>query len=303
MDKRKDTSAEYQDRSTYNPLFPLFIYYDLLRPSGSVGLHWHDEIELVTVLKGDVELQYEGQIIRLEKDDIAFMNSSCVHGYHASHSSKCIPLVRPILISPSLLSSNGYDIIQSKYISPMLSGDLNTPVILSHTDSNNAEIKGILDAIADLYSGGLYGHEIKIKAHLYDLMYKLILPSKGKWEESYVATSRNKADSERFKKVLAYIHEHYTEKIRVRDLAEYMHMSEGHFSRYFKKMAQKTPIEYINEYKISEAAKMLRETDKKEIEIALDIGFDNFSYFISIFKSIVHCTPSQYRKNERLQVQ
>lgn len=296
-------SAEHQDRSTYNPLFPLFIYYDLLHPSVRVGLHWHDEIELVTVLRGDVELQYEGHIIFLSKDDVAFMNSSCVHGYRASPASEAIPLVRPILISPSLLSSNGYDIIQSKYIYPLLSGELNIPVILSHDDPASCEIKQTLDAIADLFSTGAYGHEIKIKALLYDLLFQLLMPSKGRWEESNVATSRNKSDSERFKKVLAYIHEHYNEKIHVRDLAEYLHMSEGHFSRYFKKMAQKTAIAYINEYKISEAAKMLRETDKKEIEIALDIGFDNFSYFISIFKSIVHCTPSQYRKNERLQVQ
>lgn len=303
MEKRNAFAAEYQDRSTYNPLFPLFIYYDLLRPSGNVGLHWHDEIELVTVLRGQVDLQYESQTICLKKDDIVFINSSSLHGYRANPQSDSVPLVRPILISPSLLSSNGYDIIQSKYIGPLLSGELHLPAVLSFEEHESKEIKQVLDEIADLFSVGAYGHEIKIKSCLYDLLFRLLLPSKGEWEECYVGTNQNRADSERFKMVLNYIYDHYDEKIRIKELADYMHMSEGHFSRYFKRMAQKTPIGYINEYKISEAAKMLRETDKKEIEIALDIGFDNFSYFISIFKSIVHCTPSQYRKNERLQVQ
>ena len=303
MERNGSFLAQYQDRSTYNPLFPLFIYYDLLQPSNSIGLHWHDEIELVTVLRGKVDLQYESQLIHLEKNDLAFVNSSCLHGYHANPDSETIPLVRPILISPNLLSSNGYDIVQNKYISPLLSGELNLPTVLPAGDPATREIKELLDRIADLYSEGSYGHEIKIKADLYDLLFRLLLPSESKWEECSSATNRSKVDSERFKQVLTFIYAHYNEKIHIRDMADFMHMSEGHFSRYFKRMTQKTPIQYINEYKISEAAKLLRETDKKEIEIALDIGFDNFSYFISIFKRIVHCTPSQYRKNERLQVQ
>ncbi len=303
MDRARSFPAEYQDRSTYNPLFPLFIYYDLLRPSGSVGLHWHDEIELVSVLRGHVDLLYESQVIQLKKNDIAFINSSRIHGYHASDDSDVIPLVRPILINPSLLSSNGYDIVQNKYISPLLTGELNLPTVLPADDPATGSIRKLLDRIADMFSEGAYGHEIQIKACLYDLLFQLLLPSKGNWTECSVASERNKVDSERFNQVLTFIYSHFNEKIRIRDMADFMHMSEGHFSRYFKRMTQKTPIEYINEYKISEAAKLLRETDKKEIEIALDLGFDNFSYFINIFKRVVHCTPSQYRKNEQLQVQ
>ena len=241
--------------------------------------------------------------IKLKKNDIAFINSSRIHGYHASDDSDVIPLVRPILINPSLLSSNGYDIVQNKYISPLLTGELNLPIVLPADDPATVSIRKLLDRIADMFSEGAYGHEIQIKACLYDLLFQLLLPSKGNWTECSVASERSKVDSERFKQVLTFIYGHFNEKIRSRDMAEFMHMSEGHFSRYFKRMTQKTPIEYINEYKISEAAKLLRETDKKEIEIALDLGFDNFSYFISIFKRVVHCTPSQYRKNEQIQVQ
>lgn len=79
-------------------------------------------------------------------------------------------------------------------------------------------------------------------------------------------------------------------------MAAHLNVSEGHFNRFFKKMVNKTPIEFINRYKISEAAKILRDTDKKEAVVAAEVGFDNISYFINTFKSVVHCTPSQYRK-------
>lgn len=295
--------AEYQDRSTYNPLFPLFIYYDLLSTPGGVRLHWHEEIEFLSVLRGKVDLQYGSQNIVLQKGDMAFLNSSILHGYRPNPDSDTIPLVRPILINPSLLTSNGYDIIQSKYISPLLAGEINPPMVLRAEDDASAEIGRMLDLIAHYLSEGTYGHEIMIKSCVFNLLAALLLPCKDKQNENSTRAEHSKVDSDRFKKLLVYIYENYNRKITITDLAEYMNMSEGHFSRFFKKMANKTAIEYINEYKISQAAKMLQETDKKEIEIAMDIGFDNFSYFISTFKSIVHCTPSQYRKKERLQIE
>jgi AraC-like DNA-binding protein len=73
-------------------------------------------------------------------------------------------------------------------------------------------------------------------------------------------------------------------------------MSEGQFNRFFKAMTRTTPIEYLNAYRIKRAGEYLAMSDKKISAIAMDVGFDNLSYFIKVFRQTMKCTPSEYRK-------
>ncbi|NLV35906.1 MAG: helix-turn-helix transcriptional regulator, partial [Clostridiaceae bacterium] len=63
------------------------------------------------------------------------------------------------------------------------------------------------------------------------------------------------------------------------------------FKHYFKR----TPMDYLNYYRITQAIKLLEETELKVLEVAMEVGFDNISYFISTFKHYVGITPSKYR--------
>ena len=55
-------------------------------------------------------------------------------------------------------------------------------------------------------------------------------------------------------------------------------------------------MEYINQYRLSVAAKKLESTDEPVINIATDTGFNNVSYFIRAFKNNFQMTPTQYRR-------
>ena len=72
--------------------------------------------------------------------------------------------------------------------------------------------------------------------------------------------------------------------------------SYSRLSRLFKLYIGKSLIEYINNLKIVYAKKELRMTQKKIIEISLDLGYDSVSSFNHIFKAATTLTPSQYRK-------
>ncbi|MNO04942.1 Regulatory protein SoxS [compost metagenome] len=73
-------------------------------------------------------------------------------------------------------------------------------------------------------------------------------------------------------------------------------MSEGQFCRFFKSMTRQTPMDYVNSYRIRQAAEMLRVEDRKISDIALEVGFDNISYFIRVFRKMMKCSPSAFRK-------
>ena len=55
-------------------------------------------------------------------------------------------------------------------------------------------------------------------------------------------------------------------------------------------------MKYMIQYRIEQACEMLRDTTKTVLEISLDCGFENVSYFIRKFKELKGCTPQKYRQ-------
>ena len=86
-------------------------------------------------------------------------------------------------------------------------------------------------------------------------------------------------------------------KIYIEDLALEANMNVQYFCRFFKSVIGKTPVEYINSYRIEKATELLQTETLSISNIALSVGIDNFSYFVKQFKKYKNCTPSQYRKS------
>ncbi|MCY7597333.1 helix-turn-helix domain-containing protein, partial [Bacillus altitudinis] len=61
---------------------------------------------------------------------------------------------------------------------------------------------------------------------------------------------------------------------------------------------KKSPIHYVNEYRIQQSLILLQKTDLNITEIAYQVGFSSTSYFISIFKRVKNTTPLSYRKSK-----
>lgn len=99
------------------------------------------------------------------------------------------------------------------------------------------------------------------------------------------------------KRSLAYIRSHYQEKLYIRDLAQQANMNEQYFCRFFKKALGKSPVSYINEYRIKQAIILLQTTDLPVMDICLDCGFHNLGNFLREFKKDTGFTPLQYRKH------
>ena len=73
------------------------------------------------------------------------------------------------------------------------------------------------------------------------------------------------------------------------------HMSVSYFCKYFKKFTGNSPMDYLNLVRVENAARLLRMTDKKILDIAFEVGFQNFSYFSKVFKRYKNLSPSVYR--------
>ena len=103
----------------------------------------------------------------------------------------------------------------------------------------------------------------------------------------------------RLRPVIEYIEEHYREKIYIEKLSDMITVSPDYFTKMFRDTIGKTPVEYINGFRVNEAMRCLTETEKSMAEIAEEIGFCNPNYFHKIFKQYMDVSPLAYRKNAK----
>lgn len=96
-----------------------------------------------------------------------------------------------------------------------------------------------------------------------------------------------------------YIREHPKEMIGMKQMADLCHLSSGYFSRLFKAELGENFTDYVNRIKIDMAKELLRETDYNITIIALELGFQDASYFVKVFRRYQSSAPTEYRKNAR----
>ena len=96
--------------------------------------------------------------------------------------------------------------------------------------------------------------------------------------------------------VLAYIHEHYVERITLQELADYACLNEAYLSRIFKIETHKTLNNYLNELRISKAKQLLKKRDIKVKEVAQLVGIKDQLYFNRVFKKFCGENPTEYQE-------
>lgn len=263
-------------------------------PNSSLECHWHDELEFLLVTEGTATFHIETSTYQVSQGEGLFINSGEVHTGFSSHTAPWGYYA--VVFSTDILQGNTYDLISNKYLEPLTKKRFLPP---QHIKGENEWEKSLLmklEDMVDIYGSKSFAYELKVKACLYDILSELLSHSKPNEADSSLSSHLYK--TERFKKVITFIQDNYNRKISLSELARVANLSEGHFCRFFKQMAKKSPVDYINYYKVSRAAKLLEESDIRIIDAAMEVGFDNFSYFSNIFKQYMHCTPSEYRKRE-----
>jgi AraC-like DNA-binding protein len=102
-------------------------------------------------------------------------------------------------------------------------------------------------------------------------------------------------DEARIARACAHVAANASDAIRLGTVAALVGMSSASFCRYFKCHTGRTFVEYLNEYRVGMACRMLLETDASITEIAFDSGFSNLSNFNRRFKRVKQMTPRAYR--------
>ena len=102
-------------------------------------------------------------------------------------------------------------------------------------------------------------------------------------------------DNDRINVVFNHVKTNFKEDISLEEIADLVSMTVPSFCRYFKKITNKTFTQFVNEYRLVHASKLLAEQPMSITQVCYDSGFNNFSHFNKSFKAFTGQNPSEYR--------
>ncbi|AEI43312.1 AraC family transcriptional regulator [Paenibacillus mucilaginosus] len=278
-----------ENRVHGRPMYPISVYHMECAPGGTVlECHWHSEFEFILVTKGRAVFQVGTGSFELTEGEAVFVHSGEIHAGDPVGEAGCS--YSAVVFGAELLTGS-MDLVQEKCVDPLLQRVCRLPVKITGAAEWGAEVIRLLGRMLESSAEETASQVLATKGLLLLIMAQLF--SQGEAGEVPKAALWK---TEQIKTALHYIHEHYQRTIRLKDLCLLTNMSEGHFCRVFRSVMQYSPIDYINKYRTQQAAKLLERTDKKIAAVAMDTGFENISYFTSVFKTHMGVTPSQFRK-------
>lgn len=286
-DKTDETGKELLTYGT--PDFPIAFFDDDLT-SVKVPWHWHDELEIVVILSGEVSVFIAGCELNLKAGEGYLANSGVLHS--AELRSKT-GWQHAMVFSPRVIASPD-DIIWNTYVSPILSHE-NLPFIKLSPQAHWQ--KEILSLSEKCWASGAHektDYALTVRSSLSQITSLIVHNIDTEAEHPF--TSKTQRDELRIKKTLFFIETHYQEQITIDDIAASAGISVSTLLRLYHDILHTTPIQYVLQCRLEQIREGLISSPESSIsEIAYSCGFNDISYFNRCFLKKYGKTPSQFR--------
>lgn len=271
-----------------NPDFPAYIKKGQLSsyPDFRAVSHWHDDLEFILILEGQMSYDVNSQKISLQTSEGIFVNSRCFHyGYSDAHA-ECLFLC--ILLSPQLLSINTYFV--QNCLNPLIQ---NTHFPYQKLSPAIQWQNAILRDLEALYEENLENIQpfviLEKSAHIFRLLSENMnfFPDYDKNAEGILALTA----------MIGYVQKNYPNKILLKDISSAGNCCKTKCTSLFQKYLSTSPMLYLNRYRLEKSIFLLRNTAMSITEVAYACGFSNTSYFCELFHKYYHITPMQCRRS------
>jgi len=253
-------------------------------------LHRHEELQISYIAQGEGVLIVGDAISSYRAGDVVVLGSNVPHVFKSNEKLKQPSRMISIFFTQT---SFGADFFQTEELKSLQS--------FFKKSENGFKLQS-----PSVKSIGLFSDIQKsTKLERFILFFQLL---KQLNSAKYVALSSFQSEKkykdiegQRMGAVFQYTMDHFREKITLQAIAKEAAMTPNAFCNYFKKRTRKTYITFLNEIRIEEACKLLREEKDLSIaEIAEQSGFQNISNFNRKFKEIKKEKPIAFRKRALL---
>lgn len=283
-DRSEKVRYDYSD-------YPLYIRHSNLSsyPYFTAPPHWHDDIEFIAVLNGEMQYNINSEIITIKKNEGVFVNSRQMHFGFSDTNTDCefiCALIHPVLlcITPE---------IERKFVLPVLQ-NVNIPFI--HLTSELSWQKNIISEINHLYSVRKTSASILKMQSIFTWIWSLFYENIPKTSDTRHPQNN---DLSILKDMMGFIQQHHDEKITLQQISVSGGVGQSKCCKLFDKYLNQTPNTYLTSYRLNKSIDLLLLTDMNITEIAYSVGFNGASYFAEIFRKCFNLSPSEYRNQNR----
>ncbi len=265
------------------------IRHDIVPKFGTIW-HYHPEIELHYLIKGN-GIRFIGEnISNFEKDELILLGSNIPHTWKCDVQNSDNEYVEAVVmhLHPDSLGSQFLSLPETKETKKIFSLANQGLIYRGETKVKAVKVLRKLEKSKDLDRIILLLKLLKIlsKSDEFDII-----------SSQYDSSIVNTADEKRLNKILNYTFSNFKNKISIEDVAELSNLSVTSFCRYFKHATQKSYFDFLTDIRINYACRLLVTTDDPVKSIAEDSGFDNTSNFYRHFKRFKSTTPNDYKRN------
>lgn len=253
--------------------------------------HWHTELEFVYIESGTVTFWIGEKQFTLSEGNGVFINSKVLHRFY-SPAEAVIP---NFVCMPFFIAAQD-SFIYHRYVSPVISSSLTFQIFHASISWQAKALSIIKQIIAaqDCTSSS----ELATSYLLQMLWLEIYENADIKYTKDHINGSAS--SQARLQLMMQYIHQNYIRDISLEDIAEHAKISKSTVLNLFHRYLHITPITYLINYRLNEAAHLLSKTEKKINTIAYETGFNNVDYFCRLFKRHYQLTPTEYRKKKLL---
>ncbi|ROY40843.1 AraC family transcriptional regulator [Enterococcus casseliflavus] len=271
--ERTEENEETTKHTTTNRSFAIYQRCLQQKRGDQLPLHWHDELQIVWVEEGSFVYTIDDEQILLNKNEAIIINSRVLHGaVLASENVRycCFDFSSGFIADP----------VFKEAIEQLVHDCTRSYRRLTLTAQHQAFVQTVRLPLLIEQRFTLY--ELFLAA-LSQLM--AARPASPKKETIYL--------------MLAFVHEHYQEPLTVPAIAKAAAINTRTCTALFRQYTTLTPINYLIDYRLSQAKNLLIETDEPISTICYHVGFNHLSYFSKRFQRKFGLTPLQYRKTYR----
>lgn len=250
-------------------------------------VHWHNAVEMIMPLQNGFTVCADNKVFDLSERDFILIPPGELHSLNAPENGR-----RLILQCESSVLSGSPAL---SILSPVFS-----EIFFINSRSNKELGSFVKKIMLDIYDEYFSEGELS-SAKIYIKILSLITAIReaqliGYEEKISQVYEKSPEYSQKFALVYKYIDQNYMYDISLDKLSAIAGYSKFHFCRIFRQFSSVSYIDYINSKRAKAAEKLLLEPDIPITEVAMRSGFLSLTSFNRIFKSIKHCTPSEFRR-------
>lgn len=254
-----------------------------------IPVHWHDEVEIIYIKKGNIIIYIGEEKFMASEGDLFFVNTGELHFMESEDMGV---EYYTILFPLKFLSFQMEDALEQEVFMPLRQKKLLLTTRVKEIETEKY-MTHMIQKVIKINEEKPKGYQLKTRILLLEVI-----------EEFLAKDSLRQADitskTEMQRELLAYIQEHYTEKITLSMLAQEFHLSEKYISWYFKEHFYISFMQYVSHLRMTKAKHLLYSTEYSITEIAFSCGYPSVNFFIRSFKEVHGITPLQYRKQSKV---